>query len=297
MFSQNSIQEGEMSKKKRNVLNRSLEQQHIEQIIEEAIKNAEEAKKKGESLLSDIQETSDLGNRTLPMIPFLHPTEYENLMGLWENNKENMILVNKSFSDINFKFSLSSGTTSSAFDTTSVAFTLIRSGDPVRKIIGEQFMDVVDLPHRKEKAIALFHDLNLDKPLNNVKTPLEQFEIAFEAYEHPVTETNPAITSLVPMRECIRTLIDILLKLRKEQETASGERVKIISIGMNLRKNSITESQVNEWADEWHRLDNEDLSTSKNRPITREEWTSRITRATLFLDGFLDGLDRDKFRK
>jgi hypothetical protein len=286
-----------MSKKKKVDFNESPGQKTLRQIIEQTSEKCDQIQKNGRELLSGIQWTNDLGKTTLPLIQYLGPADTEKLIDNWTFNLGSVTQVNNNLLKVRQTFDYSSGSPSGAFNTTSVAHTFIYSDDPIKVKAYKQFLKVVNLPERRRSVINLFHELSLDQPLNGEISPIAQFEIAFEAYDHPVTDTDPAATSLVPMRECIRTLLGVLLKLRPTQESAKPEREKIISIGKQLCKGGNSESVIIEWADQWDRLDNLDLSPAKNVPISRDEWTDRITRATLFLESFLSGLDRQKFRK
>jgi hypothetical protein len=164
---------------------------------------------------------------------------------------------------------------------------------------------IIDKYHRIEELtqknaneaeiMNLMKDFGLDKSIKGDKSALEQFQIAQEAFKKPVKEENPASTSLVPMRECLRTTIDHLLRRRPKQEVTKREEEKIISIGMQLKGASISQNIICSLADKWKTI-LRDLSSSKEESISREEWQYRLNQATIFLKSFLTALDPQKCR-
>ena len=149
---------------------------------------------------------------------------------------------------------------------------------------------------REEEVIALMKSLGLDSAQKGKKSPLEQFQTAHESFSKPVIESNPIITSLIPMRESIRLTIDYLLRRRPKQEITKREWDKIISIGSQLSYSTISQQQIQSWAGIWLGELKYSLSPAKEEDISRDEWTKRITKSTLFLKSFLSGIDLTKLR-
>lgn len=104
------------------------------------------------------------------------------------------------------------------------------------------------------------------------------------------------MTSLIPMRESIRSAINVLLRRRPKQEKARNEWAKIVSIGKQLKRDGLPKSIVNSWAAQWTNALKTYLSPAKEEDISREEWRRRLARSTLFLNGFLGGLDPSKLK-
>jgi hypothetical protein len=156
-------------------------------------------------------------------------------------------------------------------------------------------INIVSLPNSRDDVLSIIAYLQLDATPRGKKRPSEQITIAFNAFEQPVTDTNPVSTSLLPMRESIETIISELLRRRPTQEKAGNDYQKIISIGMQLRRAKVVDALVHTWADQFVSITNE-LSGTKRADITRDEWAQRLKRAILFLDGFLKGLDPVKVR-
>jgi len=120
--------------------------------------------------------------------------------------------------------------------------------------------------------------------------------IAHESFQKPVVASNPVSTSLIPMRECINSIIASLLRMRPIQEEAKSEKQKIVSIGRQLRKDILSSNVIDELAEEWFSINN-DFSGFKKKDIERPEWLVRINRGTLFLYSLLNGLDSTKLKR
>jgi hypothetical protein len=167
----------------------------------------------------------------------------------------------------------------------------------------EGFNDVIKKSANKTEALQLMHTLNLDKPFLNRRSSAEQFETAYDAMNKPVTgKFEPANTSLIPMREAIETALDQLLNQRPNKtnipdvENQNKDWRKINAIAEQLKQDSIPDSQISYWAGEWTTLKKNLLSPAKTERIDRDEWAKRINRSTIFLIGFLSGLDSTKLR-
>ena len=145
----------------------------------------------------------------------------------------------------------------------------------------------------KEEVISLMQSFGLDKGVQGKISPLELFLTAHQAFERPVSDTDPVSTSLIPMRESISSIVAELLRRRPIQEKAGSNYDKVLSFGIQLKRDELSENVVREWASQWDKLANE-LSQAKQGMLSREEWNQRLQRATLFLNGLLKGLDPSK---
>ena len=158
-------------------------------------------------------------------------------------------------------------------------------------------MEFVSRPSQKDDVIQLIKEFGLDIPHQpNEKSPLELFETAHEAFARPLTQDNPVSTSLIPLRECIGSVIQGLIFMRPSQEEASNWKKKIISIGKQLKKDSLPDEVVDELAEECHSLIN-DLSGFKTGDINREDWLIWLNRGTSFLNSLLKGLESSRLSR
>jgi hypothetical protein len=164
--------------------------------------------------------------------------------------------------------------------------------------IKSNFFEVTMNSTLKDDVLLLLKNLHLDCPRKGKKSALELFKVAHEAYERPVIENNPDITSLIPIRESIITAIQELIRLCPKQEHIGSSYVlKISFIANQLKKDLISDMIVQKWAEEWNDINDKDLSASKDEKISREEWGHKLHRATQFFYSFLSGLDPTKIRK
>ena len=156
--------------------------------------------------------------------------------------------------------------------------------------------NVISRFSNEEEVISLLTELGFDQKIGDRESPLDRFIFAHEAYKKPVSPDNPAVTSLIPIREAIGGVISELLKRRPNQERARNWHDKIISIGRQLKRESLSMDLVESWAQKWEVILN-DLSEAKEKELTRAEWLHLLRQATIFLKNLLNGLDPGKFRK
>ena len=156
--------------------------------------------------------------------------------------------------------------------------------------------NVISRYSNEDEVLNLLSEMDFDQKIGDNDSPKVKFRFAHEAYKKPITSDNPAITSLIPMREAIRGVIDQLLKRRPTQEKAKNEHDKILSIGSQLKRDSISIGLVEAWAQQWIVILNH-LSQAKEKNISRAEWLHQLRQATIFLKNLLNGLDPSKFRK
>ncbi|HWR67217.1 MAG TPA: hypothetical protein VN364_13950 [Bellilinea sp.] len=157
------------------------------------------------------------------------------------------------------------------------------------------FNSRVSRPELKEETSQLLIKWGFDVGAHNDKSPLELFTTAHTAFERPISNTNPAITSLIPIRSCIELVIGRLKELRPKTPNAKGIR-DIILIGDQLKSDLLDNSIVKEWDTQWRSL-SDDLSPAKYDEMNYDEWRKLLFDATRFLHSFLDGLDNTKARQ
>ncbi len=161
------------------------------------------------------------------------------------------------------------------------------SDSPLAEHIAEQTRKAQD----KEVVAELMIGLKLDSTRIGKRTPLEQLETAYKAFEITVDDSVPAVTSLIPLRECILQTIDILLKKRKHQEKASNSVDKVTSILRQLKRDSIPEQLMEELALQCKEILDRSLSPAKEAKIPRSQWRHYLVVSVLWLKGFLLAID------
>lgn len=251
-------------------------------------------------IVPNLQFTVDIGRVTKPMVDFLDEKEVANQFQYWNevNNQMGSItpLLGSLFSTTDYMAGTAS--TSSA----SVIGFVSQNHRTLSEINGfsdiwKDYNNVVTGTDVFGKIRDILCDFHLDNSPSGELSPLELFNTAIDAYYSPVTG-DPAITSLIPLRESISSAIKMLLRFRPNQEkTGSSDQQKIISIGKQLKKDITSSTMASKWAEEWHKINDKDLSDAKKSNVSRKEWTTRLFRAANFYYGFLSGLDQSKFRK
>ncbi|NMB56118.1 MAG: hypothetical protein GYA15_15615 [Leptolinea sp.] len=250
---------------------------------------------------SNSQYIVDISTAIKEIVPYLNSAEIEEIEVIYcEAAKQ----VEDSYKWLYESYS-SSDTAAGTVSTTASSISTIISkrafidGEGVVQINKyHDFNSIVNRPEIKGEVIKLMRIFHLDISHPGKISPLELFQIAYQAFENPVTDSDPAITSLIPMREAINSTINELLHLRpRQEETGSSDKNKISSIGKQMKKDIISDIVIQQWADLWHDIKDRDLSSSKDRIISRDDWGEKLNRATLFLHGFLTGLDPTKLHQ
>ncbi len=154
---------------------------------------------------------------------------------------------------------------------------------------------VIDRLVEKSKVSELLHEFGLSTSAPGRKSPADLLEAACAAFERPVTQGSSASTSLIPMRECINSAVAALLQRRPKQEPSKSHRDKILSIGRQTAHSGITDWAIESMADRWENLSNE-LSSSKQKDVPRQEWMAILRRAMVLLIELLQSLDQKKMK-
>ena len=253
------------------------------------------------------QSINDLAAASTKVIKYRAPRniDWEAAIGSWQNVNKQADVILANFDAIQVKPVLASGS-GAAY----VMVEFARPNVPVRteyinkqaeaRNASEQLGQVIDKAASKDKALALLRQFGFDKASAGKKSPIELFEIAWAAFERPVPTSSPVITSLIPIRECIRETIEALINRRPTQEPTGSNYRKVISIGNQLRAGGISMNDVINLAERWGREGGRGLvdilSGSKDIDTTREEWRSLLIKATLFLTELLQSLDPEKLK-
>lgn len=273
----------------------------LRSIITKAKEHASDAQTTLGNLGSRLQVIIDDADVAVPLVSYIEPAKIEGLAVLWDEVSRQTGYIQSSLKEVYSITDAVSGTAS--LTSVTISGILSRdiipfSADPSFRDAWVHFTEVTNRPTLKDEVINLIRTFHLDIAPPAKKSPLELFQIAHRAFEFPVSQSNPVITSLLPMREAVESALDELLRLRPRQEvTGSSYSKKILSIGTQLKKGIISDVVVQEWTDQWHDISDKDLSASKRYQMTREEWSRKLNRATQFLFSFLIGIDPSKLRR
>lgn len=164
------------------------------------------------------------------------------------------------------------------------------------RVATQKLLSVIDRQAEKGKVLSLLCQYGLANPRPGQESPAELFEVAYAAFQKPVTQAPSAATSLIPMRECINGTIAALLRRRPSQEPARSQHDKVLSICRQLAGSGVSDWAIQSLAQRWESLVDK-LSDAKQRSYSREEWGDLLRQASLFLLEFLQSLDQSKMKQ
>lgn len=278
-----------------------------ENILDRILEDVEEKGKRitdiGRNLTEEGQSMADSANATREVVHVVKiPPNIEFLIDDWNLANQQADIVIDQLGKIDVPtFNSTSGTAgssaSASFEEASLLLIVPKEDHPRLVMALENFYKVSERAVDADEVGNLMKSLHLDQAPTGRKSALEQFEIAHAAFKTPVADRNPIATSLIPMRESIRAAIDSLLQMRPKQEKTKNEWSKIESIGRQLKRNSLPDEIITSWANQWKYYLQKYLSPAKEDDISRDEWRRRLVSSTLFLKGFLSGLDPAKLKK
>lgn len=274
----------------------------LDRILEEGEDKGKKIAEIGRNLTEAGQSMADVANATREVVHVVKtPPNIEFLINDWglTNQQADVVIGQLGRIDVS-DFTSASGTavstSSDSFEEASL-FSIVPNEEHPRLVaVLEVFHQVSERAARAEEVGKLMKSLELDQAPPGRKSALAQFETAHAAFKVPVSEGNPIATSLIPMRESIRTAIDTLLRRRPKQEKTKKEWSKIVSIGRQLKRVGLPDTIVNSWASQWTNALQTYLSPAKEEDISRDEWRRRLVRSTLFLKGFLEGIDPSRLK-
>jgi hypothetical protein len=139
-------------------------------------------------------------------------------------------------------------------------------------------------------------ELGLDRRSGNKQTPIEQLEDAKLALDRPSHGEGVPVAILIPLRECIQTVVEGLMKRRKRQEEARAFKAKILSIGDQCGRAGLALDHFARLAEDGHPLINK-LSAGKDTAMSRNELGHLFQQGALFLKTLLDSIDETKLRR
>ena len=151
-------------------------------------------------------------------------------------------------------------------------------------------------PQSKSLALDLMKRMGLGSSREGERSPIEQFETAYAAYSRTIDNTDPAITSLIPMRSCINGILSFLLRKRSTQEKAKRPSDKARSILSQLKKDWVDYETIERLASESDELIEKHLTPAKDKAIPREEWQMILSAATIWIGSFLEAIDQSKIQ-
>ena len=270
----------------------------LDGLIGESGQKGEEIVKKSSELTQFGQDVSDLANASRNVLKYVPAAgiDWELKISSWEyvSQQEDAILGKiASISPVLASSSTASYSMVDFASATKVVPFVTPERRPEAAVAVQRLSSVIDKQAEKTRVTSLLRQFGLVTVAPGQKSPVELFDAAWAAFEKPVTQNSPASTSLIPMRESINATIAELLRRRPKQEPAKGARNKLLSITGQLVRDNMPQAARELLAEHYDQLVN-DLSASKQKIYTRQEWGDDLRRATLFLRELLEAIDQSK---
>ena len=161
----------------------------------------------------------------------------------------------------------------------------------------ERMHELANRNDQQEAVAGLLEVLGFRRAVSGQLSACDHFETAHRAFSVGVAAANDATTWLIPIRECILTVLSRLLARRGTQEEAKGTVEKVLSIGRQLGWTELAASHFDLLAHECKRILDDELSPSKQKAHPRLQSASILFAATLWLKSFLSSIDPEKINK
>jgi len=147
-----------------------------------------------------------------------------------------------------------------------------------------------------DEARALMRRFGLDTRGGGFQAPLDLLNEAYGALERPVVAEGGTTSVLIPLRESIQAVLSELLRRRPSQELASSKAVgKLVSIGSQCARGDLPLSHFRRIGIDGDILLN-DLSSTKQAQLTREQLGTLFNRGLLFLNVLMNSLDESRLK-
>ncbi len=113
--------------------------------------------------------------------------------------------------------------------------------------------------------------------------------------ERPVVGDGGAVSVLISLRESIGAVIAELVRRRPRQEEAKGWSAKVVSVGSQCARPSLSADHFSRLGADADRLMNQ-LSGAKQAGMDRTQLMWYFNRGLLFLNALVDSIDESKLR-
>lgn len=156
-----------------------------------------------------------------------------------------------------------------------------------------QLNEVMRQGIEREQLERLIKELQLDKDMGEIKSPLVRLQEAYLALNQANTELATATSILVPLRDCIEAISSMLLLRRPTQEKTGNLRKQIQSIGEQCKYDYIDEAYFAHLGYKAAAL-HDIYSRAKDKRMLREEVLAHFNAGVAFIHSFLHALDPSK---
>jgi hypothetical protein len=139
--------------------------------------------------------------------------------------------------------------------------------------------------------------MGFDKVPSGRLSPVDQFITAHNEFRVGASTRGQATSWLIPMRECILSVLALLPQKRPVQEETKGTIEKVMSICKQVGRVGFEAGHFETLSSECRTILDEELSPSKQEAQARLQSGSVLFASTLWLKSFLSALDPEKLQK
>ena len=274
------------------------------QILFDLLRTAEEksseAEKVGQSLVKNARFSRDLAGCVRDVIEVLSrddllaAEEWDRSIATWEGLCRGMTVAADQQTYVGSLTATVSGTgltMSSVFQTM-----IVRPISPQPSIAVGRFYDTIKQDDFADEIRAGMMRLGLDRRGGDKRAATELLEDSRAAIDSPGKGEGSPVAILIPLRECINTVITELLRRRPTQEPASKTSDKISSVGRQCSRSGLFPAFFAGLGEDAELFLNE-LSGAKQTAMTRDKLQQQFRRGLLLLKTLIESVDEAKLRR
>jgi hypothetical protein len=274
----------------------------IERNIDIAAENGEKLVRKGHELSASGQWLVDWARVTRMVMPCIQ-------------DETTLVSIDRSFAQssqmassfINAMFDVNSSSLTSTTDASAIFCAIDISTIEIRADVNDPRRPLAEEAIRQAKNLAMkpeltnriklsFQRLQLDLSHSGRLSAVDHLETAMREFSVNAASLGQASTWLIPMRECIQTVLDSLLKRRRTQSKVKSAADKVAAILAEFGRADLPPHHFRQVSNECGQILHEKLSKSKQTSISREHSENFLLAAVLWLDTFLSAIDENKLR-
>ncbi len=282
--------------------NQTKNRDAITQILADVEKEASEVEQMGQEMVRSARFTRDVLKPTrdffsqIPNDDMLSEEEWQRAKEGWNAVKDSTQNLVKHKGDISHFTVTVSGSTASTISSIITVGPVMRSFEPVRTAARADLTKVLErvpLVGDVQKSITRL-GLDVRTARRSALQLLEDSKLALDGPQTP--EADAAAAVLIPLRECLESILAELVRRRpKQEETGSKTASKIISIGNQCGRPNFQADHFDRLGVEYANFTNR-LSGTKQANMPRNEIMTQFNQGLLLLKTFLDSIDESKLR-
>ncbi len=146
-----------------------------------------------------------------------------------------------------------------------------------------------------EKALSSMRRIGLDRRGGDSRPALDLLHEAKGSMERPVVGDGGAVSVLISLRECIGAAITELVRRRPKQEEARRWSAKLVSVGSQCARASLSAGHFARLGEDADRLMDQ-LSGAKQTCMDRAQLIGLFNRGLLFLNAMMDSIDESTLK-